>query len=247
MSIAVDIQKLEPGGIVELFELDATAIGGTIMWFHSGTSEISGGIGPVYWQGKTYQSYPVEASGFEWSGRGTLPRPKVKVANISGVISALCLNHDDLVNAKLTRKRTFVKYLDAANFTGGNINADANAHFLDEVWFVERKSGENKIFVEFELSPAFDVQGVKLPRRQTIQNVCPWRYRRWDSVTHTFDYSQSADCGYTGAQGNYTESDTPTTDPSLDKCGKRLSSCKLRFGTYATLPYGGFPGTGLIR
>ncbi|TCS68254.1 hypothetical protein EDC61_1305, partial [Sulfuritortus calidifontis] len=30
-------------------------------------------------------------------------------------------------------------------------------------------------------------------------------------------------------------------------CGKRLASCKLRFGPYAELPFGGFPAVGLLR
>ncbi len=34
---------------------------------------------------------------------------------------------------------------------------------------------------------------------------------------------------------------------SLDICGKRLSSCKARFGQNAELPFGGFPAAGLIR
>ena len=41
--------------------------------------------------------------------------------------------------------------------------------------------------------------------------------------------------------------DQPTSDPANDRCGKRLASCKLRFGAYAELPFGGFPGVGLIR
>lgn len=230
MTFASDIQKLAPGKLVELFELDATAIGGTAYRFHAGTNELQSS---VVWQGNVYTPYPVDATGFEWSGRGTLPRPKVRVANIFGLISALCLEHDDLVGAKLTRKRTFVKYLDAVNFTAGNPNADPNAGFADEVWFIERKAGENKIFAEFELSTSFDVQGIKIPRRQTIQNVCPWKYK-------------SAECSYVpGAM--FTDADVATGNPALDKCGKRLTSCKLRFGTYAQLPHGGFPGVGLVR
>ncbi len=606
MTIASDIQKLAPGNLVELFELDASAIGGTVYRFHAGTNELQS---PVVWQGNIYTPYPVEASGFEWSGRGTLPQPQVRVANIFGLISALCLQHDDLVGAKLIRRRTFVKYLDAINFSGVNLytyseqfghanwtkynasvaaapavpapdgtataskliavvgqaehvviqdvtvsvpgpvgiasiyfrqaeyrygviryyqpsmvgyvcavfdlqlgtvvyessdiistgiesvgngwyrcyaagiddflttgkiysqfigapavnasathgyngdgvsgvyawgaqlevwpglhnnmvnnpeafgtgwtptyctvttnaiaapdgsvtaeklteatgtgnhgvtkgvagvnigntytasihvkaagcgfayfwmdngagvghtlelnlstgdvrftrltsgiyytatsgyavetgdgwwrmvmtttplqytsmemrlymsrtqytsgaygtpsyagdnisgisawgakfelgsgvtayvpmrpdtyqktaathnpTADPTAGFADEVWFINRKSGENKIFAEFELSTSFDVQGVKIPRRQTIQNVCPWKYK-------------SAECGYVpGAM--FTDADVSTANPALDKCGKRLASCKLRFGTYAQLPYGGFPGVGLTR
>jgi phage-related protein len=33
----------------------------------------------------------------------------------------------------------------------------------------------------------------------------------------------------------------------MDQCGKRLDSCKLRFGEGAVLPYGGFPAAGLVR
>jgi len=32
-----------------------------------------------------------------------------------------------------------------------------------------------------------------------------------------------------------------------DKCGKRLSSCRIRFGATAELPFGGFPGIGAFN
>lgn len=83
----------------------------------------------------------------------------------------------------------------------------------------------------FELASSLDMVAVRLPRRQYIQNCCTWLYR-------------GADCGYSGgpvadAGGN------PTTNPTLDACGKQLSDCKLRFGANAVLPFGGFPGCGL--
>jgi phage-related protein len=31
---------------------------------------------------------------------------------------------------------------------------------------------------------------------------------------------------------------------SQDVCGKRVDSCKLRFGQNAELPFGGYPGIG---
>lgn len=37
---------------------------------------------------------------------------------------------------------------------------------------------------------------------------------------------------------------TGTVNPADDVCGKRLSSCKARFGSNAELPFGGFPGLG---
>ncbi|MFZ9998262.1 MAG: hypothetical protein ACO3G3_02690, partial [Candidatus Nanopelagicaceae bacterium] len=40
----------------------------------------------------------------------------------------------------------------------------------------------------------------------------------------------------------------PANDPlrASDQCGKRLTSCRLRFGT-STLPFGGFPGANLFQ
>lgn len=229
--IESDVQKLNPGAIVEMFELDATELGGDVLRWHSGVNVLGNDL---VWDGETYSRFPVEASGFERSAKGTLPRPKVKVANISGLIGAMVRSLDDLMGAKVTRRRTFVKYLDAVNFPGGvNPQADPNCAFPEEIWFVDRKANENGIFIEFELSAAFDVRGVKLPRRQCIQNTCGWLYR-------------GAECGYAGG-AVADKNDTPTTDMAQDQCGKRLASCKLRFGQYAELPFGAFPGVGLIR
>ena len=231
MTIASDVQKLAPGALVELFVLDATALGGTITRFHAGLNELQSSL---VWDGDTYTPFPIEASGFELSGRGTLPQPKVRIANVTGLVGALVAELDDLVGATLTRKRTLVKYLDAVNFSGGvNPTADPTQAFPDEIWTVNRKAEENKIFIEFELAAAFDVAGVKLPRRQVVANVCPWIYR-------------GAECGYAG--GAVADiNDVATAVLANDQCGKRLASCKLRFGTFSELPYGGFPGVGLIR
>jgi lambda family phage minor tail protein L len=229
--IESDVQKLNPGALVDLFELDPTAIGGTVVRWHAGVN----GLGnDIVWQGHAYSRFPVEASGFLRTGKGTMPRPTIKVANVSGLIGALVRDLEDLLGSKVTRRRTFVKYLDAVNFPGGvNASADPNVGFPDEVWFVDRKATENGVFIEFELAAAFDVAGVMLPRRQAIQNVCTWRYR-------------SAECGYAGG-AVADQNDVATSDLSSDQCGKRLGSCKMRFGAFAELPAGLFPGVGLIR
>lgn len=229
-SVASEVQLLSPSAVLDFFELDATNIGDSKLYFHSG---ISGLGNNVVWQGITYTRYPIEADGFEYSGSGTLPRPKLKAANITGALSAVASRYQDLIGAKIIRRRTFYKYLDAVNFDNGNVYADPNVGFPDEVWFIDRKSAENPIFIEFELAAAFDVTGVQLPRRQCIQNTCTWKYR-------------GAECGYTGG-AVADHNDVATTILSKDKCGKRLGSCKLRFGETAELPFGGFPGVGLIR
>lgn len=223
-------QGVKPLALVEMFVFDPTNIGQTadkILHWHPGTTAQKA---PIQWQGVIYQPYPVEATGFEMSAAGKLPRPTVRVSNIGGELAAFVRAMNDGLGAKVTRKRTLGKYLDGGNFPGGNPNADSSAHFEDEVFFVARKANENPIFVEFELAVAFDVAGIMLPRRQVIAGTCQWIYR--DPPT----------CGYTGP---------PITNdpvfPGVDKCGKTLTSCKLRFGATAFLPTSAFPASLLAR
>lgn len=230
-SIQVEINKLAPSAVIELFELDGSAIGlSDILRFHAGTNELSQNI---TWQGQEYTRFPLEATGFEITGQGSLPRPKLRVSNYLSVITAYLLTYGDLAGAKVTRKRTLKKYLDAINFSGGvNPDADPTASFPDDVFYIDRKASEDRDVVEFELASAMDLAGVSLPRRQIVQNLCPWKYR-------------GGECGYTGTD-YFKSDDSVTTDSTLDTCGKRLSSCKLRFGTNSELPFGGFPGAGLF-
>lgn len=229
--ISIELQKLEPSSIIELFQLDATSFGGDIYYFHAGTNGLRN---PIVWQGQEYSPFPVQITGFEFTAGGQLPRPKMQVANVTGIITALVLAYDDLLGAKVTRKRTMAKYLDAVNFSGGvNPTEDQTAEFPDDIYFIEHKSNENKTAVEFELAASFDVQGVKLPRRQIIQNICPWRYR-------------SAECSYAGTN-YFDKNDNAVGTLALDVCGKRLSSCEARFGSSNELPFGAFPASGLIK
>lgn len=230
-TIASVIQTLEPSGVVELFEVDASAFNGGVYRFHAGTN---GMLQNVVWKGVEYVPFPIEVTGFEYTGNSQLPRPKVTVSNVSAIITFLVLNYDDLLGAKFIRRRTLVKYLDAVNFPGGvNPDADSEAEFPDDVYFIDRKVNETKEQIEFELAAAFDLAGIQLPRRQIIQNVCVWKYR-------------GTECGYAGT--NYFDTnDNPVATANLDVCAKRLSSCQARFGENQPISFGSFPSVGLIR
>lgn len=233
--ITQEIQSLSPSALIELFVLDLSAIrpGAPRLTFHAGTNQLRQ---PVRWQGTVYEPMPIKATDFDVSSRGTLPRPRITVANPDGVISSDMVSYDDFVGAKVIRKRTFARYLDADNFPGGkNPSADPTQHFPDEEWYVEQKVQEDKTMVQFELSSPFDVAGVRLPARQMIRNSCPWQYR-------------GGDCGYTGS-AMFDHNDNPTGNRADDKCGKRLKSCRLRFeqgGNRQPLPFGGFVGAVLF-
>jgi lambda family phage minor tail protein L len=227
MTLTADVQTLEPGALVELFELDATAISGDLLRFHAYTK-----VGSIWWQGVEYSPWPIMAEGFEMQPSKP-PMPLLTVGNIDGSIAAACLAYQDLVGAVVIRHRTLGKYLDAVNFGGVNPTADPTQELPPDKWYIERKAIENNTTVQFELSSALDFGGVQLPRRTIIANQCPWTYR-------------ATECGYVGGPVAKAD-DTATSDPTLDVCGKRLTSCKLRFGANNPLPFGGFPAAALTR
>ena len=229
-----ELAQIAPSAVIELFELtlDNTLHGSTdvFRWHNGANANVTGNI---VWNGSSYIRLPVQAEGFEYSNTGTLPRPTLTVSNLDGTMTTLLLlvngttPGNDLGGAEVKRIRTLKKYLD------GETAADPHAKFPDEIWFIDRKASETRDAVSFELASKFDLAGVKLPKRQLIANICQWQYR-------------SSECGYTGT--NYFDvNDVSVTSASNDKCGKRLSSCKKRFGDTAELPFGSFPGVGLTQ
>lgn len=216
-----DLQSVAPSAIIELFELQLNAAQhgtGDVYRFHAGTSMNNNG--DIIWAGNSYMRFPLEAEGFEYTGTGQLPRPKIRVSNLFGTITALLLSlPNGLEGAKVTRIRTLARYIDAANFPG-NTNPygtpDSTAEFPREIYYIDRKSAENRDVVEYELAASFDLAGVRAPKRQCVSNICQWVYK-------------SAECGYTGG---------------LATCTKTLNDCKNHFGATAELPFGSFPGIG---
>lgn len=233
-AVGEELNKLAPSAVIELFELDGTAssVGvDQVYRFHSGTNQDIDG--DIVWNGDTYSRYPIVASGFEYDGQGQLPRPQISISNVLSLMTTLAADHNDLVGATVKRIRTLKKYLDEVNFTSGsNATADPYANFPDEIFVIDRKVIETRDLVTFELCATFDVAGVKLPRRQIIQNICPWTYR-------------GEGCGYTGTD-YYDINDQEVDDVADDVCSHRLTGCRARFGENGQLPYGGFPSAGLV-
>jgi lambda family phage minor tail protein L len=234
MSILTELRKSSPSKIIDLFSADLSTVGGSeVLNFFSDTNELGNSL---VFDSETYIAYPFEMKGFEWDGAGQLATPKLTIANLGGLISEYNRLYQDLLGLKVTRIRTMLKYIDAVNFEEGNLEADPEAQFPKEVYFIDRKVAETNTTVVYDLVSALDISSVKLPRRLIIQNICQWRYK-------------DANCNYLpSAHENrmFTSVGTPTTDPLLDVCGKKLSDCKLRFGESSVLNYGAFPGAGLF-
>ena len=74
----------------------------------------------------------------------------------------------DLAGAKVIRRRTLSRFLDATNFPS-SVNPygtpDPSSELPREVYFIERKTLENRNIVQFEMVGSFDLFGVNAPKK----------------------------------------------------------------------------------
>lgn len=159
-SISAHLQRPDLGEYVELFEIDATIIGGTFTYITPNTL----GGGNIVWRGNTYIPCPVEGEGFEINKQGAPPRPTLRVSNINKLLLSSVIQLGDMVGAKVTRWRTFKQFLD------GEVNADPNAHMAREVYYVYQKTAHNRTQIEWTLRSAMDVENLQLPGRQILRD-----------------------------------------------------------------------------
>jgi lambda family phage minor tail protein L len=215
-----DLQQIAPSAVIELFQLELNAAQHGVnetYYFHAGVNADDNGN--IVWDGQEYLAFPIEATEFEYTGTGSLPRPKLRISNINGTITGIILTlPNGLEGAKVTRIRTLARYIDGVNFPGGTNplgTPDPTAEFPREIYYIDRKASENRDLIEFELAAAFDLVGVRAPKRQCVSNVCQWIYR-------------GSECGYAG-NAYFNFNDVPVAAIGQDVCGKRLRSCELRF------------------
>lgn len=193
--VNANLVSLNPSSLITLYEIDIDTIGTDqglilsnddtrIFRFHN---HIKLTTNSIIFQGKEFIAAPIKAEGFEINARGTLPTPKLALTVNSEGIDFLALFKErlkglgDLVGAKVTRIRTFAKYLDATNWPADQIpddfDPDPYAEFPRDVYYIDRKSTENRYALEFELASVLDLEGLKLPARLIFAKRCVFQYR----------------------------------------------------------------------
>jgi lambda family phage minor tail protein L len=152
-------------------------------------------FGQIIWQGKRYIPFPIFIEGFEMVAKGTLPKPKLTFTNqvqisqydyffrrVKNTIKSI----GDIIGVSVKRRRTFLKYLDAVNFKSGGgiinddnftIDPDPYAELPQDIYYVDRKTRENKNILEYELSSILDIENIKLPLRTLYSEACTFEYR----------------------------------------------------------------------
>ncbi len=188
-----ELQKINPNSIIELFELELVeglhyATGNptnvpTIFRFHSGGNIDT--YADIVWQSNTYEKLPIEASGYEYTGKGQIPRPQLTMSNLGGItrsgsvirvtdlliLTNLVTPHNDLLDAKLTKRTITADALDASNFTGNTnpFGTPSSNEFPKEIYFIDRKIQESRDAVSFELISKLDMQNKRIPARQVTR------------------------------------------------------------------------------
>lgn len=179
-----EVAKLNPSPVIELYELDTRPCGdGDVLFFHNGTG---GYAVPVVFKGQSYTPIPIRVTGFELTGTGEPPRPTMSILNAGGFMSAAVLKLDDLIGAKLTRRRTFARFLD------GESDA-APVEYPIDLYVVVQKTREDRLLVEFELGTGLDLDGVVFPPRTIQAQYCQHAAYRGEGCRFSGEYVVSGE------------------------------------------------------
>lgn len=113
---------------------------------------------PVTWQGRQYQPYPIQGSGFELNGKGTSTRPTLTVSNLYGMVTGMAEDMQSLVGGTVVRRKVYARFLDAVNFVNGNSDADPEQEVISR-WRIEQCSELSAVSASFVLSTPTETDG----------------------------------------------------------------------------------------
>jgi lambda family phage minor tail protein L len=225
--------QLVTEGLITLFQLDTTRLGGQLFYFTSAQDFDH----EIIWGGQPYVPLPMEASGFELNTKGALPQPNITISNIYGAGNLLVDSYDGLVGAEVVRILTLRRFLDDGE------TPDPLAYITRDRFVVAQKTSHSALAIVFKLAARWDVEGTQLPRRQILRDVCTHTYRYFNPVTLAFDYSH-ASCPYAGAL--FFDIDDHPTTAEHDQCSRSMTGCTRRFASQV-LPARFFPGVGKVK
>lgn len=191
----------------------------------------------VSFEDNLYYALGIQGEGFDLIGQGAIPTPTLTVSNVGGILTSWL--RETKVNPNYRLEGTYVKRrVTQKRFLDGESNAgDSIKELPFQIYVIEQLQEENYQFAKFRLTTPFDTDGITMPAR-ILSRSCPWAYR-------------GGECGHVpkviiqnGVQKTlyYNINNQQTDNPDQDICAKTLKACEIRFGKFATLPFGGFPG-----
>ncbi len=264
-TIAKTARDLEAGRLIEVYELDLTPNARGYLRFHNSTQQ---GANNITYGGNVYTPYPIQAEGFEWNTRGVLPRPKMTVSNVGSLISAEMRYNDDFIGLALTRRRTFESLLGtspleefvpdvyiierkvqenklvcsfelATRFDAEGVQLPRRQIVATACQWIYRGTdcgyaGNAKAEFNDDLITVGTVAGLWSSGTTYALN------------TQVYTLTNGYRTYYVSRVAGNNAKPTDTTKWKTDRCGKRLSSCRIRFGVDGALPTSAFPGCNKI-
>ena len=196
----VELNKINPSSIIELFELELLVgkhipTGNpqnlpTVYRFHAGANLNS--FGEVVFQSNSYQRVNVKMENFERKSTGVLPSPTITFSNLGGISQNPATNilitmsdflqivnkvtpHNDLIDATITRKMPLASALDNSNFASGSnpFGTPSSDRLRDEIFVIDRKAVESRQIIQFELTAANDLENRLIPQRVVTRDLFP--------------------------------------------------------------------------
>lgn len=168
-AITKEGNKLQPDTFIELYDLDASTLqdaqGNSGVVTYITNTPTGGGTSPLLWRGNNYFPVPFEVAGVAESADGNAPsRPTIAISNVDKFLLAAVLTLGDLVGMRVTRWRTFYKFLD------GQPDANPLMHYPIQQWTVSKKMSHSRSGIQFEMSSPLDRPGLRLPRKQILRD-----------------------------------------------------------------------------
>lgn len=160
----IEQHKSSINAIVELYEIDATGIGGSVYYL---TPTVSSTETSIVWNTQTYTPFPIVSNSWTRSTDGALPRPKLQISTVDKLIQAAVISLDDLVGARVIRRRIFEQFLD------GGSDPNPTAIFPLDDYIINQKISQTKTMLTFELISFLDREGSKIPFRQMLRSDFP--------------------------------------------------------------------------
>ncbi|WIF69758.1 phage minor tail protein L [Metapseudomonas otitidis] len=264
-----DFQTLEPGSLVQLFEVDCTAFGGDVLRFHGHSialreEDIDTLVNPLYagslrWYAGSTEVMAGKGTGqyvarsIWWQGQEYRAWPcqiEGLEANGSGSPSSPTLSVGN-IDGSISAACLYFDDLLQAQVT----MRQTLAHYLDGRNFdggnPQADPSQEVIeiwYVDRKSSETNEVVQWELSSPADLQGqVIPARIISGVCEWCVRGRYRGPECGYTGT-AMFDEDGQPTDDPEKDKCSGLLATgCKVRWGEHNELPFGGFPGASLLR
>ena len=186
-----DVLKQEPGSaVVYLYEIEFTK--GNFAYFHDGVDASLGSVTMLDYTDnsttRTYTPLPIQMEGNDRTAATKMPQPTISFANVTSVFKTAVgsVDYEEMAGLKVIRRTTLRKYLKS--------EGDSNSPPIEyprEVYLIDSLKQRSKEALVFQLQAPFDLQGVMVPRRQVVPNLCPWIYQGASEHTENPEHARA--------------------------------------------------------